>query len=250
MSRTMRLFTKLTVSELRLFLREPAQVFFALAFPSILIVILGSIPTFRESSADLGGLRVIDLYVPIAVALILAMLALQVTPLVLATYRERGVLRRLATTPARPIALLGAQLVLSIATAIVSGALVLLIGRFAFDVRLPQALGSFVIAFLLCAAAVFSLGLFIAAVVPTGKAANSIGTLLFFPSMFFAGLWTPREVMPKILQRIGDFTPLGAGERALHEATTGHWPSLISLAVLVAYVLVFGAAAARLFKWQ
>ena len=42
----------------------------------MLIVILGSIPTFREPNADLGGLRVIDLYVPIAVVLILATLAL------------------------------------------------------------------------------------------------------------------------------------------------------------------------------
>ena len=246
----MRIFGRLTVSELRLFLREPALVFFALAFPSILIVILGSIPTFREHSADLGGLRVIDLYVPITVALILAMLALQVTPLVLATYRERGVLRRLATTPSRPIALLGAQLVLSLLTALASAALVLLIGRFGFGVRFPAQFASFVLAFLLCAAAVFSVGLFIAAVAPGGKAANSIGTLLFFPSMFFAGLWTPREVMPRILQRIGDFTPLGAGERALHDAATGHWPSLISLTVLVVYVLVFGTAAARLFRWQ
>ena len=246
----MRIFGRLTVSELRLFLREPALVFFSLAFPSILIVIIGSIPAFRERSADLGGLRVIDLYVPITVALILAMLALQVTPLVLATYRERGVLRRLATTPARPIALLGAQLVLSLLTALASAALVLLIGRFGFGVRFPQQFASFVLAFLLCAAAVFSVGLFIAAVAPGGKAANSIGTLLFFPSMFFAGLWTPREVMPRILQRIGDFTPLGAGERALHDAATGHWPSLISLTVLVVYVLVFGTAAARLFRWQ
>jgi len=246
----MRIFGRLTVSELRLFLREPALVFFSLAFPSILIVIIGSIPAFRERSADLGGLRVIDLYVPITVALILAMLALQVTPLVLATYRERGVLRRLATTPARPIALLGAQLVLSLLTALASAALVLLIGRFGFGVRFPAQFASFVLAFLLCAAAVFSVGLFIAAVAPGGKAANSIGTLLFFPSMFFAGLWTPREVMPRILQRIGDFTPLGAGERALHDAATGHWPSLISLTVLVVYVLVFGTAAARLFRWQ
>jgi ABC-2 type transport system permease protein len=246
----MRLFARLTVSELRLFLREPTQVFFALAFPSILIIILGSIPSFRAKSADLGGLSVIDLYVPIAVALVLAMLALQVTPLVLATYRERGVLRRLATTPARPIALLGAQLALSLLIAIVSGALVLTVGRVAFGVRLPESFGSFVVAFVLCGAAIFSVGLFIASIASGGKAANAAGTLLFFPSMFFAGLWTPREVMPRILQRIGDFTPLGAGERALHEAATGHWPSLISLTVLLVYVLVFGTAAARLFRWQ
>ncbi len=84
------------------------------------------------------------------------------------------------------------------------------------------------LAFLLAAVGVFAIGLFIAAVAPTGKAGNAIGTLLFFPSMFFAGLWTPREVMPGVLQRIGDFTPLGAGERALHDAMTGHWPNLLS----------------------
>jgi ABC-2 type transport system permease protein len=68
--------------------------------------------------------------------------------------------------------------------------------------------------------------------------------------MFFAGLWTPREVMPKVLQRIGDFTPLGAGERALHDAATGHWPSLLPVVVLIGYVIVFGAAAAKLFRWE
>jgi ABC-2 type transport system permease protein len=244
------IFTSLTRSELRLFLREPQLVFFTMAFPTLLIVILGSIPSFREPSADLGGLRVIDLYVPIAVVFVTAMLALQVAPLVLAGYRERGVLRRLATTPARPVALLGAQLTLNLATAVASVILVLLVGRLGFGVRLPGKFGLFVVAFLLTAAAVFALGLVVAALAPSGKAANTIGTLLFFPSMFFAGLWLPREAMPRILQRIGDFTPLGAGERALHEASTGHWPSLIAITVLVGYTLVFGAAAVRLFKWH
>ena len=246
----MRIFQKLTVSELRLMLREPLVTFFAVVFPTLLVIILGSIPAFREPSPDLGGLRVIDLYVPITLALILAMLGLQTTPAVLATYREKGVLRRLATTPARPIALLGAQLVTSLAMAVFSGALVLLVGRFVFDVAPAENLVAYAFSFLLAAAAVFAVGLFIAALAPSGKAANTIGTLLFFPSMFFAGLWAPREVMPGVIQRIGDFTPLGAGERAMHESFIGSWPALISLTVLVGYVVVFGVVSAKLFRWE
>jgi ABC-2 type transport system permease protein len=246
----MRIFWKLAVSELRLLLREPLVAFFAVIFPTLLVIILGSIPAFRERSPDLGGLRVIDLYVPITLALILAMLGLQMTPAVLATYREKGVLRRLATTPAPPVALLGAQLAVSLIIAVSSATLVLLVGRFAFAVAMPENLLAYVLAFLLAAAAVFAVGLFIAAVAPGGTAANAIGTLLFFPSMFFAGLWAPREVMPAVIQRIGDFTPLGAGERALHEAALGSWPALVSLTVLVAYVVGFGAAAAKLFRWD
>jgi ABC-2 type transport system permease protein len=246
----MRIFWKLAGSELRLLLREPLVAFFGVVFPTVLVIILGSIPSFREASPDLGGLRVIDLYVPIVLTLILAMLGLQTTPAVLANYREKGVLRRLATTPAPPAALLGAQLFTSLATAVFSAVLVLLVGRFAFDVALPANLPAYLLSFLLAAAAVFSVGLLIAALAPSGKAANAFGTILFFPSMFFAGLWAPREVMPEVVQRIGDFTPLGAGERAMHEAFTGSWPALLSLTVLVVYVVGFGAAAAKLFRWE
>lgn len=246
----MRIFTKLTVTELRLLMREPLAAFFSLLFPTVLVVILGSIPSFREPSADLGGARVIDLYVGIAIALTLAMLGLQVTPAVLATYREKGILRRLATTPVRPLLLLTAQMASALITAVVASGLALAVGRIAFDVPLPSQFAGFVLAYLLAAVGVFAIGLFIAALAPSGKAGNAIGTLLFFPSMFFAGLWTPREVMPGVLQRIGDFTPLGAGERALHDAMTGHWPNLLSATVLVGYLVVFGLASARLFRWS
>jgi ABC-2 type transport system permease protein len=141
---------------------------------------------------------------------------------VLATYRERGILRRLATTPVRPVALLGAQLVMSLLTAIVSVALLLdrrpdAVRRAAAAAlrrlrgRLPGHGG----------AGVFAIGLFIAALAPGGKAANTIGTLPSSRLMFFAGLWTPREVFPEFLQRIGDFTPLGAGGAG---RCTRRWP--------------------------
>ncbi|WP_127503091.1 ABC transporter permease [Actinoplanes solisilvae] len=246
----MRVFAKLTLTELRLFLREPVSAFFVLFFPTLLVIILGSIPSFREPSADLGGARVIDLYVGIAVALTLAMVAIQIAPAVLATYRERGVLRRLATTPVSPLKMLGAQLAMHGITAVVSTALVLAVGRLAFGVRLAEQFGGFVLAFVLTAAGVLAIGLFVGAVVPSGKAGSSVGTILFFPLMFFAGLWTPREVMPEVLRKIADFTPLGAGERALNDAMTGSWPNLLSATVLVGYLVVFGLAAVRLFRWS
>jgi ABC-2 type transport system permease protein len=246
----MSVFVKLTRSELRLFLREPVQAFFSLLFPTVLVVILGSIPAFREPSADIGGARVIDLYVAIAIILTLGMLGLQAAPQVLATYRERGILRRFATTPVRPGALLGAQLTMSLLTAVVSIALVLVVGRVAFDVALPRQPGGFVVAFLLSAGTAFAIGLFVAALAPSGKGANTIGTFLFFPLMFFAGLWTPREAFTGVLHTISDYSPLGAAERALHDAMTGSWPAWGSLTVLVAYIVVFGLAAARLFRWE
>ncbi|MCA2219060.1 ABC transporter permease [Jidongwangia harbinensis] len=246
----MNVFVKMVSSELKLSLREPLLLFFSFAFPTILIVILGSIPSFREPSEEYGGLRTIDLYVPIALALIQAMLGLQSTPQVLATYREKGILRRLATTPAHPMALLGAQLVMSLLTAVASAALVLIVGRFAFDVPFPRYFLLFTLCFMLSAAAVFSVGIFLAAVVPSGKAAAGIGGLLFFPLMFFAGLWVPRQNLPDVLNRIGDFTPLGAGQRAIQEAAAGTWPAAIAVAVLVGYVVVFGLAAAKLFRWE
>jgi ABC-2 type transport system permease protein len=242
--------TNLIRAETRLFLREPMSAFFTLAFPGLLVGILGSIPDFRKPSADLGNVRVIDLYVPIALVLALAMLALQVTPSVLANYRDKGILRRLATTPVPPAALLGAQLVTSLGLALVSGVLIFGVGGIAFGVPLPRQLAGFLVAFVLAAGALFAVGLFVAALAPSGKAANAIGTLLFFPVMFFAGLWVPREVLPGVLRRIGDLTPLGAGEHALHDAATGAWPHLPQLAVLAGYVVVFGLAAARLFRWE
>src|SRR5262249_3851848 len=150
---------------------------------------------FRQPQPGLGGARVIDLYVTIIVALVLAMLALQVMPGVLAAYRERGILRRLSTTPVRPVFLLAAQLLMNLLSAVLAVVLVLVLARVAFAVPLPRQFTGFVLAFLLSAAALLAVGLCIAALAPSGKAGQAIGVILFFPVMFFAGLWVPREAM-------------------------------------------------------
>jgi ABC-2 type transport system permease protein len=240
----------LTFTELRLFLREPVLVFFAIVFPPLLLVILGAVPSFRRVDPALGGLRVIDLYVPIVIAVALAMLALFNLPQVLATYREKGILRRMATTPVPPIRLLAAQVILAVLICTAMMVVVLVLGWLAFDVAFPEQIAGYVLAFLLTVLTVVTLGLFIAAVAPGGKAGGAIGNLAFFPLMFFAGLWVPRAAMPDVLVRIGDFTPLGAGVQAMGDAAGGAWPSPLHLGVMLIWTLAAGAAAARYFRWE
>ncbi len=89
-------------TEARLFGREPAAMFWILIFPVGLLTILGVIPMFRETDPNLGGLRLIDLYVPVTVLLAMIVAGIQTMPGVLASYRERGILRRLEASPAKP----------------------------------------------------------------------------------------------------------------------------------------------------
>jgi ABC-2 type transport system permease protein len=242
--------SKLTVNELRLFLRDPANIFFVVLFPTLLVTILWLVPGFREPLKDLGGQRIVDLYVPISIALSLALLALTSLPTYLSSYRELGILRRLSVTPMPPTRLLIAQMIMGLLIAIVSTGLLLVVSGIALGVAAPRQILGYVLAFLLNAAALFAIGLVVAAVAPSSRAAAPIGMIFYFPLMFFAGLWIPREAMPSVLRTIGDFTPLGAGVQALQDATAGTWPQLSSLAVMAAYVIVFGVAAVRLFRWE
>jgi ABC-2 type transport system permease protein len=243
-------FGKLTTTETKLFLREPSGALWGLVFPPVLLVILGFVPGFRTAHATLSGLRTIDLYVPIVICFGLSALALNFMPSVLATYREKGILRRMATTPVSPSRLLASQAVINLAAAVVATLVILVVGRLVFDVRLPGQVLGFAVGFLLGAAALLAIGLFVTAVVPTARAANAVVLVLFFVNLFFAGLWLPRASMPALLRHISDFTPLGAAAQSLQNGLAGTWPQPLHLAVLAGYALFFGAAAVRLFRWE
>ncbi|CAM5515850.1 transport permease protein [Streptomyces spiroverticillatus] len=237
-------------AEGRLFLREPGSLFWMIGFPTALLVILGLIPSFREANPDLGGRRVIDLYVPIAVLLGMIMASIQAMPPVLTSYRERGILRRLSTTPVRPPAILGAQIALHGIAMIVSSLLAITVGRLAFGVALPFAQPGYILSMLLMIACALALGATLSAVAATTKAATAIGSVAFLVMMFTSGVWMPVQTMPDLLQTIVSLTPFGAASQALDRAMLGSWPEWQHLGIMVLWAAGLTGAASRWFRWE
>lgn len=242
-------FRKLLLTEVKLAWRQPLGIVLGLGLPVLLLLVFGSIPQFRTVAPETGGLTLLSLYVPILSLFSLAMLPLVGLSMPIATYRELGVLRRMSTTPAPPSWLLGAQLFINAAVAAVALVIINLGGQ-ALGVTPPQEVGGFVLSMILAAAALFAMGLWIAAVARTGMAANAIGQGLFYPLMFFGGLYFLREVMPDILVRISDWTPVGSAVQALQSAMVGSFPTARPLLVMVGYALLFGTMAVKQFKWE
>ncbi|MDX3800789.1 ABC transporter permease [Streptomyces sp. AK04-3B] len=237
-------------TEIRLFRREPGALFWILLFPALLLVILGSVPSLRQPSDDLGGLRTVDVYVPVAVLLGLIVGGLQSMPQTLTGYRERGILRRMSATPVRPSVLLSAQMLVYGGASLASALLVLAVGRLGFDVRLPGQPFGYGIALLLAVLVALALGSVVSALSPTTKIAGAIGSAVFFPSMFCAGVWAPVQTMPDVLARIVGCTPFGAAAQALDQAAAGHWPGWDHLGVLGMWILLLTGAASRWFRWE
>lgn len=245
-----RALRRLIAAEARLALREPAGLVWGIGLPVLLLVVFGQIPKFNVPTKQFGGLSPLDVYLPILCSMVLAMLALFSIPGPLATYREQGVLRRMATTPVSPVAVLAAQLVVNLVMAVVAIGLILGIGTTAFGLDAPGQPFGFVLALALTAVALFGLGLWVAAIARTAKAAQAIAGAFFFPLEFLAGLWVPRQVMPAGLRDVSDYTPLGAAVQGLQDSIAGTFPSARALLVLAAYAVAFGFAAVRMFSWE
>ncbi len=244
------MFAKLTLMEFKLLMREWVVPLFVLVLPVALLLGFGFQPGSGKADKNLGGQTGAAYIAAIGCGIALAMLGLSVLPTALATYREKGVLRRMSTTPVRPSYVLAAQLALFAAAGAFVVVVLVAAGNILFGTPVPHHLLMFAVSALLGMAALFGIGLLVAAVAPSGKAGNAIGMTLFFPTLFFGGVYIPRETMPSALRAIGDFTPLGATLKTMRDSWMGTEPRPAQLAIMAAYAVVAGLAAAKIFRWE
>lgn len=243
--------TTLTRTQTKVFLREPVVVVFGLVFPAVLLLVIGNVfPGATEVNAQLGNQSLVEIYAPAAAVMALLTLGIAMLPQALGLDRERGILRRLSATPAHPGLLVAAHLVVQAAAVTVATIGAVLVAVLAFDLPLPQSLGWFVLSFLLSTAALLAIGVLVGALIPNAQAGTGAGMLLYFPMLFFAGIYLPLEIMPDGLQTISSWTPPGAAVNALSAAWAGTPPTATSLLVLTVSAAMAGGLATRFFRWE
>lgn len=241
---------KLVAVEAKLLLREPGALVFGILFPSVLLLGLGSIPTLREPAPQFSGARFVDVWAPSALILGLGTFGLQHIPAAVASYREKGVLRRMSTTPVHPGTVLVAQLVVAFVSGVATALVLITSARLVLDVPLPQHPWWFALAFTLGYASLLAIGMLIAAVVPTMRLANGVTMFVYMVVMVLGGVFLPRSFFPDAVANLGDFTPPGV--QALLDAWSGEAgpPTVVHLGTMVVIAIVAGVAAARFFRWE
>lgn len=249
-----RVLAKVTVTEAKLYLRQPAAVFFGLFFPSLLLLGLGLLMPWADQPFDardpvLAQITAITAYTPIILALAIGTVAYTTLPPAMGAYRENGVLRRLSTTPVPPSRLLIAQLAVNLGMLVVASGLAVASGAIVLGIAMPVDVGVTVLAFVTAAVASMAVGTLIAALVPTAGAGTGAGMVVYMTSLFFAGVWFPLPLLPDAVQAVSRATPLGAASQALAAGWyEGRFPG-VELLVMVAWTVVVIPLAARLFRW-
>jgi ABC-2 type transport system permease protein len=237
-------------TEAKLVLREPIGIGFAIVLPLVLLLVFGLPEAARRPDPNLDGKVPIDTVMPsLALALSFGMLAVFMLPGFMTDYRARGILRRLSTTPVHPAKLLGAQLIVQAAIALASLPLVFALGAM-LGMDAPQHPLALALALIVGGAALFSLGTLVAALAPDPRLGWVGSAVIFFPSLFLAGVWLPKEQMPDWLARAGDFTPLGGFRTSVQDAWTGQALDPLILLALAATAVAVSAVAARVFRWE
>ncbi len=247
----MKSFWKLTLAECKIYFRFPIAAFFTLALLPMILIILGAI-FGNEPAQQFGGKGWLDWAVPGFIALVIAISAVMSLPMAMATYRERGILRRYRATPVSPAAVLGAQLVTQFAMTFLGMLLLILIGKVFFNLRFEGNIWSVLAAFTLGCLSFFSIGMILAGVLPNTRTGTIFGNVLLQPMVYLSGVTIPKEVMSKGMQEAIRFNPLTHVVTLMQgmwqgDAWSQHQTEVV---VLGAILVVAGIIAVRVFRWE
>lgn len=234
-------------TEARLLTREWATMVFAFVFPPItMLVIAGS---FGDQPDDgFGNLIPTEFYVTGYFGIPIAAIALIGIPVILASYRERDVLRRFAAFGVPTKSVVGAQVLVGAGLVVVAALTVLAVAAPTYGIPTLQRPVEVVIGFAAGTVTLLTLGAAIGMLVKSARSAQAIGLMAFFPMFLLSGGGPPPDVMSAPMRRIADVLPLTHAISAIRDPWLDDGSIVPHVAVLGVWFVVGLAGTAALIR--
>ncbi len=247
----MKSFLKMSWMEAKLFLREPMSAFFTLVFPLIYLFMYGAI-SGNKPTPMYAGRGTIDAAIPSLTAVIISMTGLMATTMTMATYREKGILRRLRTTPVSPLVVLAAQVVVTFAMTCLGMLLLIAAGKLVYHVRFDGNAFSLLAGFVLSSLSFFGIGFILAGLMPTVRTAWVAAMVLLYPMLFLSGAFFSVSLLPAAVQKVSAFMPLTYVVNLLSGLWIGQpWGDhLLDVAVLAGMLVLGIFVSVKTFRWE
>ena len=228
-------------------------VIFAIITASLYIAFFGLI---EDLDFGIGAetIRFLDFVLPGFAVFLMVYQIQDITVAVAASYKARGILKRLATTPLSPFRLIAVQAISYVGLGVVASSLVLAIGRLVGGrIALTANLLWLVPLIALVAITSIALGFGIAGLTPNPQTATNIGGTVSFLMFGFSGVMFPTEALPGPLPVI---VPFAIPHTALIEIIRGitlHGGSVTGygqqLLIGASWLVVAFAAAALFYRF-
>lgn len=153
-------------------------------------------------------LRSVRFMVPGIICVLLMESLVILTAIAIVREKERGTMEQLIVTPIRAFELILGKAIPFIGLGYVNMTVVLLAGRFWFDVQISGSL-SLLFAFTgLFILTCLGMGLLVSTISNTQQQASMAGQFLLLPNMFFSGFMFPIASMPPVVQKLTYIIPL------------------------------------------
>ncbi len=186
--------------------------------------------------------------VPGLAAMLLQMLAVNLTAMAVARERELGTIEQLLITPIRPIELMVSKMIPNLLVSSIGLLSVTLVGTFWFGVPFQGNPWLFAWLSLLFIVSGLGLGLLISTVSQTQHQAQQISMLLFMINLLLTGFLYPRAPMPPLVRFVGNLIPLTYFVRLARGVITKGvglsflWADVLALAFYATLMMVLAAA--------
>lgn len=235
----------ITWIEIKLLAREPLTLVVGLAFPVVLMLLL-LVSFGSEPDAAFDGVGGTDFYVPSYLGAAIAVMGFLGVPTHIAAYRDSGVLRRFRAAGVSAGSIMISQLAVTAVLASFGGMVMIALAYFGFELRAPIAPWAVVTGFALGLLAFSAIGVLLGSVLPSARAAQGTGLLLFFGTFFLVGGGPPPAILPDSLNTAVEFTPIAQLADAIRSPWVGLGWDTTALVALAAMTVV----AAVLAQWR